>query len=337
RMRHQLFVVTTLLCSLGCLGLVTVQPGGIAWGVLAFALTQSGYLLSGSLYDAYLPALGNVSTVAKLSGWGWGLGYLGGIICYLLFAGVQNSGLFDAVLEYRLAFVIAGIWLLMLCVPALFWLPHQSRSPLVQPGRLILDSYRQVWQTLKSLPQQRQLTKFLIGFYLISSTIITINNFLGIYLTTEFNLSLAEILRYGLLFNLISVPSTIIFGFLGDRFSLSQLLFLLLAIWATAIGIMAFSTSALTPLLLAILFGLVFGSTQSLCRSWFAQIITTNQATELFGFNAFVGRLASILGPLMFSLITTFTGNQRLAIALLLPLLALGIILIGQIRLPKNS
>lgn len=207
----------------------------------------------------------------------------------------------------------------------------------MQPTRLILDSYRQVWQTLKSLPKQRQLAKFLLGFYLISSTIITLNNFLGIYLTTEFGLNLGTILRYGLLFNLISIPATIVFGFLGDRLSLSQLLFLLLAIWATAIGIMAFSTSTLTPLLLAILFGLVFGSTQSLCRSWFAQIITTDQATELFGFNAFVGRLASILGPLMFSLITTFTGNQRLAIALLLPLLALGMLLVGQIRLSKNS
>jgi UMF1 family MFS transporter len=196
--RHQLFVVTTLLCSLGCLSLLSVQLGGIAWGIVAFALTQTGYLLATSLYDAYLPELGNVSTVAKLSGWGWGLGYLGGIICYLLFSAVQNSGRFDSVIQYRLAFVIAGLWLLMLCLPALFWLPHQSRSPSVKPNRLILDSYRQVWQTLKSLPQQRQLTKFLIGFYLISSTIITINNFLGIYFTTEFNLSLAEILRYGL-------------------------------------------------------------------------------------------------------------------------------------------
>jgi MFS-type transporter involved in bile tolerance (Atg22 family) len=74
-----------------------------------------------------------------------------------------------------------------------------------------------------------------------------------------------------------------------------------------------------------------------LCSISFKQIIRTNQATELFGFNAFVGRLASILGPLMFSLITTFTGNQRLAIALLLPSLALGILLIEQIRLPKDS
>ncbi len=241
-------------------------------------------------------------------------------------------------MEYRLAFVIAGIWLLMLCLPALFWLPHQSQSQsaLVQPTRLILDSYRQVWQTVKTLPQQRQLTKFLLGFYLISSVIITLNNFLGIYLTTEFGLSLAEILRYGLLFNLISIPATIIFGLLGDRLSIRKLLLILLAIWGTAIATMAFSTSAFTPPLLAILLGMVFGSTQSLCRSWFAQIIAINQATELFGFNAFVGRLASLLGPLLFSVISSFSGNQRLAIILLLPLLALGMILIGQVRLSQN-
>ncbi|MBE9204154.1 MFS transporter [Synechocystis salina LEGE 06099] len=336
RVRHQLFVVTTLLCSLGCLGLVTVQPGAIAWGMVAFALTQGGYLMATGLYDAYLPQLGTASTITKLSGWGWGLGYLGGIICYLIFSQIKTSPLFEGVTEYRLAFVIAGIWLLMLCLPALLWLPRPSQSSSIKTTRLINNAYRQVWQTLKTLPQQRPLSKFLLGFYLISSTIITLNNFLGIYLTTEFGLSLAEILRYGLLFNLISVPATIIFGILGDRLSLSQLLFLLLAIWATAISIMAFSTSPLTPLLLAILFGMVFGSTQSLCRSWFAQITTTNQATELFGFNAFVGRLASLLGPLLFSVVSSFSGNQRLAIIMLLPVLALGIILIGQVRLSQN-
>ncbi len=72
KLRHQLFIFTTLLCSLGCLSLVTVQPGAIVWGILAFALTQSGYLLATGLYDAYLPQLGTATTIAKLSGWGWG-------------------------------------------------------------------------------------------------------------------------------------------------------------------------------------------------------------------------------------------------------------------------
>ncbi|MFM6439663.1 MAG: MFS transporter [Microcystis panniformis] len=64
--------------------------------------------------------------IGRLSSWGWGLGYLGGIACYLLFWLVQSSHRFDQLLEYRLAFAIVGLWLLLLSLPALAWLPHRK-------------------------------------------------------------------------------------------------------------------------------------------------------------------------------------------------------------------
>ena len=277
--RHRLFTAMTLLGGVGCLALMTVQPGAMVWGIVAFAATQMGYLLAISLYDAYLPELGTPKTFGRLSGWGWGLGYIGGIICYLLFRAVQTSQRFDAVTEYRLAFLIAGVWLLCLCLPALLWLPRQSMPSPVATLPLIRQSYRQVWETLKSLPQRPQIFKFLIGFYLISDAIVTINNFLGIYLTTQFGLTLAQILQYGILFNLVSIPATILFGFLGDRLSIHQVLYGLLLLWGGAVTIMVFSTNPATPLILAILLGLIFGSTQAFCRGWFAGLIQIHQAT----------------------------------------------------------
>jgi UMF1 family MFS transporter len=328
RLRHRLFTAMTLLCALGCLSLITVQPGAMVWGMMAFALTQAGYLLATSLYDAYLPELGTEQTLGRLSGWGWGLGYIGGIICYVLFRAIESSERFNAVTESRLAFLIAGIWVLALCLPALLWLPRQTPTTTNPPIR---QSYRQVWQTFKSLPQRPHLLKFLIGFYLISDAIITINNFLGIYLTTQFALTLPQILQYGVLFNLVSIPATIFFGYLGDRLSTHQILYSLLLLWGMAVTIMVFSTNPATPLVLAILLGLVFGSTQAFCRGWFARLIQINQATELFGFNALAGRLAAILGPLLFGVISSLTGDQRLAMGSLALFLGVGTILLSQV------
>jgi UMF1 family MFS transporter len=282
--------------------------------------------------DAYLPELGTPQTFGKLSGWGWGLGYIGGIVCYLLFWAVQNSQQFTAVTESRLAFFIAGIWVLALCLPALLWLPSQTPTTNNAPIR---QSYRQVWQTLKTLPQRPPLLKFLIGFYLISGVIVTINNFLGIYLTTQFGLTLAQILQYGVLFNLVSIPATILFGFLGDCLSIHQVLYGLLLLWGGAVTIMVFSTNPATPLVLAILLGLIFGSTQAFCRGWFAGLIQVNQATELFGFNALAGRLASLVGPLLFGVISSLTGNQRLAMASLVIFLSLGVFMLIQVPSPR--
>ncbi|MDB9424656.1 MFS transporter [Microcystis aeruginosa CS-564/01] len=331
-LRHRLFVVTTLLCGGATLALGTVQPGAIVWGGIVFLLAQTGYLLATSLYDAYLPSLVPPGAIGRLSSWGWGLGYLGGIACYLLFWLVQSSHRFDPLLEYRLAFAIVGLWLLLLSLPALAWLPHQSQPPTIPLSRLIRQSYHQVWHTLSHLQQNQEIFKFLVGFYLISDGIVTLNNFLGIYLNQEFGLSVAQILHLGLLFNLISIPSTILFGLLSNYWSLRAILSLLVGIWTVIISLMLLSTHPATPLVLAVLMGLVFGSTQSLCRGWFAQMIQANQATELFGFNALAGRMSSIFGPLLFGGISTVTGNQRLAVISLLLSFGLGGLILSRVR-----
>lgn len=94
---------------------------------------------------------------------------------------------------------------------------------------------------------------------------------------------------------------------------------------------MVFSTNPATPFVLAVLLGLVFGSTQAFCRGWFARLIQVNQATELFGFNALAGRLASIFGPLLFGGISSLTGDQRLAMASLALFLGVGTALLSQV------
>lgn len=331
-LRHRLFVGTTLLCGVATLALQTVQPGAILWGGIVFALSQTGYFLATSIYDAYLPSLASQRTIPKLSGWGWGLGYLGWIGCYLLFLAVGSSHHFDRITESRLTFAIVGLWVLVFSIPALVWLPRQSRPSKVPLSRSIRQSYRQVWDTLVNLQQNKEILKFLIGFYLISDGIITLNNFFGIYLHTQFGLSVAQILHLGLLFNLISIPSTIAFGMLGDRWSVRRILGLLLGIWTMVIALIALSTHPSTPLVLAVLMGLVFGSTQALCRGWFAQMVQDSRATELFGFNALAGRMSSIFGPLLFGGISATTGNQRLAMMSLLLFLGLGGVILSRVQ-----
>jgi MFS transporter, UMF1 family len=166
-----------------------------------------------------------------------------------------------------------------------------------------------------------------------SSRSITLSLFI---ISTQFGLTLSQILPLNLLFNLISIPATIIFGLVDSRWSKSNILRLLLGIWAVILGIMIFSTHPLTPLALTILPALVVGSTQSLCRGWFAQMVHTNQATELFGFNALAGRMAAVSGPLLFGGISAVTGNQRLAVVAIAIFLGLGGMMLSQVPLHRD-
>lgn len=331
-LRHRLFVCTTLLCTFATAALYAVQPGAVIFGGIAFFLAQAGFLLATSLYDAYLPSLVPAHQVGRLSGLGWGMGYLGGIGCYLLFLLVQQTNQFDSVTEYRLAFLISAIFMLVLALPALAWLPQQTGPSGMAPEKLIHQAYNQVWQTLRNWRQRPELFKFLLGLYLISDGIVTVISFVGIYFSTQFGLSVIQILQLTLVFNLIAIPATIISGILADTWSARSMLRVLMVIWIVIILLMVLGTHPVIPVVVAILLGLVLGSTQSLCRGLFAQMVYSAQATELFGFNALVSKMSAIVGPLMFGAISAATGNQRLAMASLLLFFGLGGIVLSRVK-----
>jgi UMF1 family MFS transporter len=336
-LRHRLFVATTFLCGIATIFLYMVQPGAIVFGGIIFFLAHTGYLLSSSLYDAYIPNLVPSQQMGRLSGLGWGLGYLGGIACYFLFLLLKQADYFDQATEYRLAFLIAAVFLIVLALPALAWLPRQSVQTAIAPTQLIHQAYTQVWHTLRHWRQTPEIFKFLLGFYLISDGVVTIISFISIYLSTQFGLTITQILQLTLVFNLIAIPSTIVCGILSDIWSAKALLRLQLGIWMGIILLMVFSTHPATPIVLAVLLGTVLGSTQSLCRGLFAQMIHSAQAAELFGFNALVGKMSSILGPLMFGLISSVTGNQRLAVASLFVFFCLGGMILIKINVQKHT
>lgn len=319
--RHRLFMATTLLCCLATAGLYWVQPGDLMLGGVFFVLAQVGYMVAAGLYDAYLPDLVPPEQMGRLSGWGWGLGYLGGIICFLITIPLIQPGFqADHLAQFRLTFLVVAGFYFTIALPALFWLPRHSAQAMdwAETGSLIQSAYIQVLNTLKTWQQNANTFQFLGGYYLISDAIVTLNSFTAIYLSAVFGLSVSQILQLSVLFNVISVVSTVGFGNISDRFSPQRLLQSLLGIWIVLILVMAFSTHPQTPTLIAVLTGLIFGPTQSFCRSWFGTLITTEQSGEMFGFHALVSRMAAILGPVMFGFISSATGSQRLAVLSLL-------------------
>ena len=337
-LRHRLFIATTLLCCGATAGLYWVQPGNLILGSLLFVLAQLGYMLSAGLYDAYLPDLVAPPQVGRLSGWGWGLGYLGAITCLVLTLPLTRPGLAPEHLPlFRLTFwVVAGFYLVV-ALPALLWLPRSLPQPQSghQTHRLIRQAYGQVFTTLRHWRQNARIFQFLAGYYLISDAIVTLNAFMAIYLSTVFGLAVGQILQLSVLFNLVSVISTVGMGQISDRISPHCLLHLLLGLWMAVILVMAFSTHPQTPILIAVLTGLVFGPTQSLCRSWFANLIPPAQTGEMFGFHALVSRVSAIFGPLLFGFISSSTGDQRLAVLSVLLFVGGGSFVLAGVKRPQ--
>ena len=320
-LRYPIFALATGLCCLATSLLFWVEPGGWVLGETAFILAQIGYICAASLYDSYLPLLASGPRLGQLSGLGWGLGYLGGLICFFIAYGWLQGGLVGSNLPtYRLTFLLVSGFYALMALPSLAWLPRRSQQPTSYDLRnLIPTAYGQVLNTLKGWRDLPVVFQFLVGYYLLSDGTVTVHSFIAIYLQTQFALEVGQILQLTLLFNAIAIPTTLAVGLLHHRWSALTLLKGILVLWVGLLLLIVFGTHPLTPLLVAIGLGVVSGSTQSLCRGLFAQLIPHHRTSELFGFHALVGRISATLGPLIFGLTSALSGNQRLAMFLLLP------------------
>jgi UMF1 family MFS transporter len=161
---------------------------------------------------------------------------------------------------------------------------------------------------------------------------ITVLYFTAIFLKTIFGLGMQEILILSLAFQVIAIPSTIFFGWLGDRWSQRGTVYVTLLIWIVVLGLMGFAEGEHAPLAIVVTLGLVLGSTQSLLRSMYAQMVPPDQSGEYFGFHALAGRASSALGPLLFGLVSVMAGSQRMAMLSLGLFLLAGAVLLARVQ-----
>lgn len=79
--------------------------------------------------------------------------------------------------------------------------------------------------------------------------------------------------------------------------------------------------------IVALLTGFVIGSSQAIARSWLSKIIPKEKRCEFFGFNGFAGKISATTGPIVFGAVSSFSGNQRLAVLTIVPFLIISFLL----------
>lgn len=327
--RRTLLAGATLICAAASALMVTLGQGDIVAGMLMFIVAQLGYLLAMALYNSYLPQISTPQTSARISGMAWGLSYLGGIACFLLCLPFIRAGVVAGNEAYFAnAFLVTAVFFLTLGMGSLPGFPAEKK---VERSGERINPYHCLWQTMRSWQHERQIPRFLLAYYLINDAMVTVLYFTAIFLKATFGLSMQEILVLSLVFQVVAIPSTIFFGWLGDRWSQFGALIVTLVIWIVVLALMGLADGDNAPLAIAITLGLVLGSTQSLLRSMYSQMVPPDRAGEYFGFHALAGRASSALGPLLFGLVSTLAGSQRVA------MLSLGVFLLaGAILLFRN-
>lgn len=332
--RRLMLFAATLICAAASALLFFVRQGDIVAGMLLFIVAQLCYLLATALYNSYLPRISTAENSARISGLAWGLSYLGGIACFLLCLPFIKAGIVAGNESYFAnAFLVAAGFLLVFGVGSLLAFPGDAKPAARTESE---NPYRRLWQLVSSWRHEREIPRFLLAYYLLNDAMVTVLYFTAIFMKSTFGLSMQEILVLSLVFQLVAIPATIFFGWLGDRWNQHGAIYLTLLIWTLVLALMAVAEGQYAPLAIAITLGLVLGSTQSLLRSMYSQMIPPDRSGEYFGFHALAGRASSALGPLLFGLVSVMAGSQRLAMASLGLFLLAGVVILVSVR-PESS
>ncbi len=332
--RKRKFVIFTLISVSGTALLYFTGSKTLLLTSLIFITTHFFYELAIVIYDSLLIQVSTKETVGRISGLGWGLGYIGGIVAMLAlkpFYGGGFEGNLDSV--YKLTFPLTALFFLLFSLPAFIFIKEtRSNRAKISLIALLKIACKDVFATIKEIRKYKNIAWFLLAFYFVNDALVTVFAFVPIYAKTTLSLSVSEITILFLLIQLIGFPSTVFFGLLSDKKGAKKILLSTITLWAVIIILCAISTSKGLFYVASVLTGLVIGSSQAVARSWLSKIIPTDKRSEFFGFNGFATKVSATTGPVLFGTISSITGNQRIAMIALLPFFIIAFIIFAKIK-----
>lgn len=299
--------VLTWLVAVVSAGMFFVYPQPrFLW--LGLALLAAGTVFSefaGVHYNAKLEDVATPQNVGRVSGFGWGMGYLGGIVVLLAlnftFIAPDES---DNAFGIRISMVACAVWTILFTLPTFLNL-HDAPSTVAAPRVGVVDSYKMLGGTIARLWRtSRQTLYFLIASALFRDGLAGVFAFGAIIAAGTFGFSGTEVIMFGAAANVLAGVSTIAFGLLDDRLGPKRVILIsLVALVVAGTGIFFLHDAGKTVFwVLGLTLCLFVGPAQSASRSFLARLVPAGKAGEIFGLYATTGRVISFLSPLMFGI-----------------------------------
>lgn len=280
-------------------------------------------------YNAFLPKLAPPEYLGRISGWAWGVGYLGGLLCLIIALYVFVEGDFGFWLEkeesanIRAVPLFVAAWISLFSLP-LFLLVKQKKGKQLTLGIAIRKGVDELLITLKDLPRQKNLSLFLIARILYMDGLNTLLALGGVYAAGTFKLSVNEIMVFGILINITAGVGAALFALLDDWLgSKKTILIALICLISTYCFLLTVNSVSLFWLS-APMIGIFVGPIQASSRTLLARLTKPEEITRMFGLYTVTGKATSFLGPLLVGVVTTVGNSQRAGMAILIPFFLIG-------------
>ena len=306
-LRIQTWILAALSASLF---FVKPEPAFLWIGLALLGIGSIVSEIAGVNYNATIDQVASQRTVGRVSGFGWGMGYLGGIVVLLLiyFLLIQPEvGLFgvsdEGALDIRASMIVCGVWTALFTIPALLVLKDRPVERAPRTG--VVESYRLLGRSIKRLwGTSRHTVYFLLASALFRDGLAGVFAFGAVLAAGTFGLSAGEVIIFGAAANIIAGVATMLFGMLDDKLGPKKVIMVsLAALVLIGIGIFVLHDGG-KPVFwaLGLLMTIFVGPAQAASRSFLARLIPEGKNGEIFGLYATTGRVVSFLSPAAFGI-----------------------------------
>jgi UMF1 family MFS transporter len=313
----------SMLCVIGSALLWFAQPvaseANIMFTLACVIIANIGFELSTVFYNAMLPHIAPKHLIGRISGWGWGIGYLGGLgaLAIALFGlvGVGDmepwfgvSGMDSA--NVRATGPLTALWFLAFMIPLLLYTHDVERSPL-RIGESVRLGLAQLKDSLKDIKNHKNLAQFLVASAIYRDGLNTLFTVGGIYAAGVYGMDFVEILFFAIGLNVTAGLGAFLFAHLDDKIGSKPTVIISmigLIISGTAV---LFTTDKTTFMALALALGTFMGPVQAASRTLAGRLAPYGMVTQTFGLYAFTGKSVAFMGPIAYGAATHYYGSQE--------------------------
>ena len=342
-----------------------VLPGQVIRALFWFVLANIGFEMGSVFCNAYLPDISHSKNIGRISGYGWSLGYVGGLLSLALamFFLVQTDtpifgflkGEAGAYQNIRATNLLVAVWFAVFSIPTFLFVKDKKpdTKAFLKNAKHTLKGFRSTANELRNYPQ---IIRFLLARLVYNDGLVTVFAFGGIYAAGSLNFTFDEIMVLGIVLNITAGLGAFLMGYLDDKVGgkktlkvtlLGLMLAMALAVFAPEIRPFlqyVFGGSSVPDWvsaknifwIAAVLIGAFSGPNQASSRSLMGRFTPEEKKNEFFGFFAFSGKATAFVGPFLLGALTVAFDSQRAGISIVFFFFLFGYFLLGRVDEEKG-
>ncbi|WP_336662698.1 MFS transporter [Leucobacter sp. USHLN154] len=334
-------VVSTLLMVL-----VAPEEQFLIFGLVLLAIGNVAFEFASVSYNAMLGQIANNGNVGKISGLGWGMGYLGGIVLLALILvgfifpevgwfGVTSDGAWNV----RIAMLLAAAWFAVFAIPVFFAVPEiPAAAHPESKGRWFLRAYADVFRSVAGLWRDaRHTLHFLIASAVFRDGLAGVFTFGGVIAARSFGFDNTTVILFAIAANVVAGLATILVGFFEDQLGAKRVMVwsIVLMVICAMLVFALHDSGTWVFWIFGLLLCIFVGPVQSASRSFLARLIPPGREGEIFGLYATTGRAVSFLAPAGFTIAIAIGGATIFGIIGIGAVLLIGLLLLLPVRAPR--